>query len=64
MRFPTNTQWDSFITAHPDPKPAPRETCPTCRGKKYVARLKPGMQGYRYVVCPDCGGEGEREVES
>jgi len=64
MTQPTNGQWDAYITAHPDPKPAPRETCGTCRGKKYVVRRKRGMQGYRYVVCPDCGGEGEVQDET
>jgi len=62
MTMPTNTQWDAYITACPDQKPTPRETCQTCRGKKYVVSCKPGMQGYRYAVCPDCGGAGEVEV--
>ena len=53
---------DGFITAHPDPKPVPRVTCPRCLGKKSLVQYKRGMCGYQFVVCPECAGEGEAEV--
>lgn len=70
MRFPTNTQWDAMIQAHPDPKPTPMVRCETCKGRKYVVRKRPGYVTQKgtmvtgrvtFATCPTCDGVGEVE---
>lgn len=63
MTNPTNSQWDAYITAHPDPKPAPMETCKECKGRGYVTKKGTIVpQRVTFPTCPDCGGGGGVEA--